>query len=566
MLVRRFATRGDRQQHGSWHATMTNTINTSAATGSTPAAASTNRARKASRSAEAKLQELKERLLEISDLAATAAVLSWDQATYMPREGTEARARQCSFISRLAHERRTDPDLGRLLDRLRAYGESLPNDSNDARLIAVTCRDFEKAVRVPASFVGRQSALGAASYDAWKRARPSNDFATMRPYLERALELTREYFEFFAPYRHIADPLIDDMDEGMTYASVRSLFSELRRELLPIVRDICDQPRVDDRCLRGSFAEGPQLEFGLAVATAFGYDLERGRLDKTPHPFCTKFSAGDVRITTRVDSSDVTQALFSTLHEAGHALYEQGVAAELADTPLGWGTSAGVHESQSRLWENVVGRSLGLWNHFYPELQKNFPERLANVPVDTFYRAINKVERSLIRTDADEVTYNLHIILRFDLEIEMLEGKLAVADLPEAWRARYQSDLGVSPPDDRDGCLQDVHWYSGGVGGAFQGYTIGNVLSAQFYRAALHAHPEISEEIRKGEFGTLKGWLNENLYRHGRKFKPDEIVRRATGEAMTTEPYVAYLRSKYGELYHLSSPVPRTVDRTGDDL
>jgi carboxypeptidase Taq len=536
-----------------------NEFSASAVTGSSPPAAGTS-ASQASRSAETELRELRERLLEISDLAATASVLSWDQATYMPAGGADARARQSSFINRLAHERRTDPDLGRLLDRLRAYGEGLPNDSNDGRLIAVTRRDFEKAVRVPASFVARQSALAAASYQAWKRARPSNDFAAMRPYLERALGLTREYVEFFAPYQHIADPLIDDMDEGMTCAGVRSLFSALRRELLPIVRDIRQRPRVDDRCLHGAFAEGPQLEFSLAVAAALGYDLARGRLDKTAHPFCTKFSAGDVRITTRVDCSDVTQALFSTLHEAGHALYEQGVGADLAGTPLGWGTSAGVHESQSRLWENVVGRSVDLWRHFYPQLQKKFPERLTNVPLDTFYRAINKVEPSLIRTDADEVTYDLHIILRFELEIEMLEGKLAIADLPEAWRARYQSDLGVSPPDDRDGCLQDVHWYSGGVGGAFHSYTIGNVLSAQFYRAALRAHPQIGEEIRNGEFGTLRGWLNENLYRHGRKFQPDDIVRRATGEAMTIEPYVRYLRSKYGELYHLSS-TPSISDR-----
>jgi carboxypeptidase Taq len=282
-----------------------------------------------------------------------------------------------------------------------------------------------------------------------------------------------------------------------------------------------------------------------------GYDFDRGRLDKTHHPFCTKFSAGDVRITTRVDERDIGQALFSTIHESGHAMYEQGVAGALAGTPLGSGTSAGVHESQSRLWENVVGRGRAFWEHFYPALHAAFPEPFGGVDLETFYRAINKVERSLIRTDADEVTYNLHVMMRFDLELDMLEGRLAVKDLPEAWRARIKADLGVAPEDDRCGCLQDVHWFSGGIGGSFQGYTIGNILSAQFYAAAVKAHPEIPAEIARGEFGTLHQWLVAHVYRHGRKFEPNDLVERATGEAMTIAPYMAYLRGKYGEIYRL---------------
>jgi carboxypeptidase Taq len=511
------------------------------------------------RSEEALLAELKARLLEISDLAGTSAILSWDQSTYMPKCGAVARGRQSALMSRLLHERMTDPALGRLVEQLTPYGESLPADSDDAALIRVAGRDFAKAIRVPTGFVERMSAHASASYDAWTRARQNDDFAGMRPFLERTLDLSCEYAEFFAPYRHVIDPLIDDMDEGMTCASVKSLLAELRGELVPMVRAICALPASDDSCLHGAFAEGPQLDFGLAIATAYGYDLDRGRLDRTFHPFCTKFSADDVRITTRVYPEDVTQALFSTLHEAGHGLYEQGVDPALGGTPLGSGTSMGVHESQSRLWENVVGRSRGLWQHYYPKLRATFPDRLAEVPLETFYRAINKVERSLIRTEADEVTYNLHIILRFDLELEMLERSLAVKDLPEAWRARYQSDLGISPPDDRDGCLQDVHWFSGHIGGAFHSYTIGNVLSAQFYAAALRTHPDIPGEIGAGRFGTLKGWLETNLYRHGRKFKADEIVRRATGEPMTIRPYVDYLTGKYGELYGLPQPQAAAV-------
>jgi carboxypeptidase Taq len=506
------------------------------------------RSTNARRSNEALLADLKRRLHEIADLDAVGSILSWDQATYMPKQGAEARSRQGALVSRLTHERMTDVELGRLLDGLAGYAESLPGDSDEARLIAVARRDFEKAIKVPVDLVERWSALCSTAYEVWKRARPNNDFNAVRPYLEKQLDISREYAELFGPHRHIIDPLIDDRDEGLTCEVVKSLFSQLRRQLLPIIEHVCNQAPADDACLHAEFPETAQIDFGLAVARAFGYDLERGRLDKTPHPFCTKFSSGDVRITTRVRSDDLSEALFSTLHEAGHALYEQGVAPELAGTPLGRGTSMGIHESQSRLWENVVGRSLDLWRHFYPPLRRTFPA-LADVPVETFHRAINKVERSLIRTDADELTYNLHIILRFDLEVALLEGSLAVKDLSEAWRARYRSDLGVSAPDDRDGCMQDVHWYGGGIGGAFHSYTIGNVLGAQFYAAALRAHPAIPQQIAVGEFGTLKGWLGQNLYRHGRKFSADEIVRRATGEGMTIEPYVAYLREKYGALY-----------------
>jgi carboxypeptidase Taq len=287
------------------------------------------------------------------------------------------------------------------------------------------------------------------------------------------------------------------------------------------------------------------------------YDLERGRLDKTYHPFCTRFAHGDIRITTRVRQNDLGEALFSTLHETGHALYEQGVSADLDGTPLAHGASIGVHESQSRLWENVVGRSRGFWEHYYPQLQEAFPGQLGPVGLDTFYRAINKVTPSLIRTDADEVTYNVHVMLRFDLELDLLEGRLAVKDLPEAWRARMESDLGVTPRDDRDGVLQDVHWFSDGIGGCFHSYAIGNILCAQIHAAAVTAHPDIPREIARGEFATLHGWLRQNLYRHGRKYPPDEIIRRATGEPLTMRPYLEYLRQKYGELYRLPAFVGR---------
>jgi carboxypeptidase Taq len=501
-------------------------------------------------SADGALRELKARLLEVSDVSAANAVLSWDQSTYMPPGGALARARQMSRLSELAHVKRTDPAIGRLLDALEPYRRVCAPDSDDACLLRVVRRDYERAIRVPADYIARASKASSASYNAWVTARPANDFATMRPHLERALDLSREYAGFFPGFAHIMDPLIGP-DEGVTVAETQALFTALRAHLVPLVRAITASAPADDRCLRQHFPEAPQLAFAIQMAQDFGYDMTRGRLDKTAHPFMTSFARDDVRITTRVREDDLSDALFSTLHETGHALYELGVSHQLSP-PLDGGTSAGVHESQSRLWENLVARSEGFWEHVYPRLQTVFPEQLRRVPLDTFYRAINRVDRTLIRTDADEVTYNLHVMIRFDLECALLEGKLAVKDLPDAWHARYQADLGVRSGDNRDGVLQDVHWYAGGLGGSFQSYTIGNILSAQFYDAALRAHPAIPIDIKSGEFGTLHSWLKANIYRHGRKFGVDDLVQRATGQPMSIEPYIGYLKIKYGKLYDLA--------------
>lgn len=500
---------------------------------------------------EAKLQELKQRLLEASDLNGAAALLNWDQTTYMPEGGAPARGRQLALLSRLAHERFTDPEIGRLLDALESYGASLPFDSDDAALIRVTRRAYDRLVKVPTAFIAEISEHSAESYQVWTHARPDNDFARVRPLLEKTLDYSRRFAEYFAPYDHIADPLIDFADYGMKAESVRAVFAQLREGLVPLVKAITDQSPADDSFIYSSYPQQAQLDFGLDVIKAYGYDFTRGRQDLTHHPFMTKFSSGDVRITTHVKPNDVRDALFSTLHEAGHALYEQGINQAYEGTPLNNGTSAGVHESQSRMWENIVGRSRPFWEHYYPRLQAVFPEQLGGVSLDAFHRAVNKVERSLIRIDADEVTYNLHVMIRFDLELQLLEGSLSIIDLPEAWDARYASDIGISAPDDRDGVLQDVHWYGGNIGGAFQGYTLGNILSAQFYNAALRAHPEIEAEIGQGKFDTLHGWLTENIYRHGSKYTAPELVQRVTGGELNVEPLLAYLRAKFGELYSL---------------
>jgi carboxypeptidase Taq len=501
--------------------------------------------------AEQKLQDLKARLLEVSDLNHINALLGWDQSTYMPRGGAEARGRQSALLAQMAQEKFVDKEIGRLLDDLRPHEEGLPYESDDASLIRVTRREYERAIKVPPKFIGALNEHGAWSYQLWSEARPANDFSKVRDGLEKTLELSRQLAEFFPGYEHIADPLIDFADYGMKASSVRALFTELREKLVPIVRAITSQPPVDHSVLHKHYPEADQLSFGEEVVRQLGYDFSRGRIDKTPHPFMTKFSLGDVRITTRIREDDLGDCLFSNMHEAGHAMYEQGIDMSYEGTPLAEGTSAGVHESQSRLWENIVGRSRGFWEFMYPKLQAHFPEQLQDVPLDSFYRAINRVEKSLIRTDADEVTYNLHVMMRFDFELQMLEGTLSIRDLPEAWHERFEHDFGIVPPDDKDGVLQDVHWYAGIIGGAFQGYTLGNILSAQFYEAALKAHPSIPDEMKQGQFGTLHEWLRGNLYRHGSKFTAPEIIERATGSSLTIEPYIKYLKTKYGALYTL---------------
>ncbi|TFG72752.1 MAG: carboxypeptidase M32 [Anaerolineales bacterium] len=500
---------------------------------------------------EKELNTLIERLQEVDDLESASAVLDWDQATYLPPEGAAARGRQLATLGRLAHEKFTDPLIGTLLDKLQTYEKDLPYDSDDASLIRATRRQYEKKTKVPSAFMSEFYQHTAECYAMWVKARPNNDFKSVQPLLEKTLDLSRQLANFFPGYEHIADPLIDYSDYGMKASTVQNVFGELRCALVPMVESILSQQPADDTCLHRAFPEDKQEAFFVEVVKDFGFDFERGRQDKSPHPFTTNFSSSDVRFTVRYKQNDLSEALFSALHETGHALYEQGVDPKYDGSTLANGTSSGVHESQSRLWENVIGRSRGFWDHYYPKCQMYFPVQLGDVPIDTFYRAINKVQRSLIRTDADEVTYNLHVMLRFDFELALLEGKLAVKDLPDAWNARYKTDLGIEPPDNRDGVLQDVHWYGGPIGGSFQGYTLGNILTAQFYQAAVLAHPEIPNEITQGKFNTLLSWLQTNIYRHGSKYTAPELIERVTGDTLQVGPYIQYLTTKYGELYAL---------------
>jgi carboxypeptidase Taq len=498
-----------------------------------------------------KLNQLKSLLRETRDIFSAINLLSWDQATYMPDGGAEARGRQLSILTRIYQEKNTDPTIGHLLDSLNGYAESLPYESDDAAMLRAARRDFDRAVKIPPWFSAQIAEHQANSYQVWISARPANDWQRVKPYLEKTLEYSRQLANYFPGYTHIADPLIDFADYGMKASDVIKIFTDLRNGLIPIIKKISSQPLTDDTCLKNHFPKELQLKFSEEVARNFGYDFSRGRLDLTHHPFEITLAVGDVRITTRVKENDLGECIFSVLHEAGHAMYEQGCNPAFDSTVIQGGVSAGVHESQSRTWENIVGRSLPFWKYYYPHLQQVFPDQLSKVSLETFYRAINKVQPSLIRTDADEVTYNLHPLIRFEIELGLLEGSITIDDLPEAWNQRYSDYLGIDPPDYANGVMQDVHWFGGLIGGAFQGYTLGNILSAMFFEKALAAHPEIPEEIAQGKFFTLHQWLKDNIYQHGSKFPAPELIKRVTGSDLDVQPLLRYIQKKYSALYQL---------------
>ena len=498
---------------------------------------------------EEKMRQLKEKLAELSDLNFAAALLGWDQQVYMPPAGAEERGNQLGTLARIIQEKAIAPELGKLLDDLMPYAESLDPDSDDARIIKVSRKDYEKATRVPPEHVEKFARLTTVAQQVWTEARQKSDFSLFQPYLEQVLDLRKEFITFFPNVEHPYDALLDDFEPGMKTAEVKTIFAGLRPKQVELIRAISGKPQVDDSFLHQPFDEKKQWNFGMEVITKFGYDLNRGRQDKTAHPFTTEFGVNDVRITTRVAPDFLNSMLFGTMHECGHALYALGVAPELERTGMIGGASLGVHESQSRLWENMVGRSLPFWQHFYPRLQVTFPQ-LAGVPLDKFYKGINKVQPSFIRVEADEATYNMHIMLRMEIEIALVEGKLAVKDLPEYWNTKMQEYLGVTPPNDAKGVLQDVHW-SGGMIGYFSTYALGNLISAQLWEKINQDLPDLPDQIRAGKFETLLGWLREKIHRHGRKFEPQELVQKVTGSRIDPAAYLRYLTKKYSEIYGL---------------
>ena len=499
---------------------------------------------------EEKIARLKTLLAEWYDLDKAAALLGWDQQTYMPVKGIDARGQQIGTLSKIAHQRITSDEVGRMLEELQPYAAQLHPDSDEARLVKVTQREYNKKTRVPPAMIAELAELTAAGFATWQVARAESNFALFQPQLEKIVDYRRRFAALFAPYDHIYDPLLDEYEPGMKTAQVQAIFSALRPQQVELIRSITASPQVDDSFLRQGFEEQKQWDFGVEVVTKFGYDWQRGRQDRAAHPFTTSFAIDDVRITTRFVQGYVGSALFSTMHETGHAFYELGFDRALYRTPLADRSSMAIHESQSRLWENLVGRSLPFWEHFYPRLQAYFPAQLGNVSLTSFYKGINRVEPSLIRVEADEATYNLHIMLRLELEIALMEGSLEVKDLPEAWNARMQEYLGLTPPNDALGVLQDIHWADGYIG-YFSTYALGNLVSAQLWECVNADIPDLTGQIRSGRFDDLLGWLNEKIHRHGAKLEPQELVERVTGSGIDSAPYVRYLRTKYSQIYGL---------------
>jgi carboxypeptidase Taq len=497
-----------------------------------------------------RLDRLKEIIGEVADLNAAAALLSWDQQTYMPAGGSEARGQHLATIGKLAHQKAVAPEVGELLQDLTGEFRGASSESDSAALVRVAARDYEKAVRVPPEFVAERAIVTTKAFEAWKEARSKSDFGVFHPHLEKVLGLVRQYVGFFPPADHPYDVLLDDYEPGMKTAEVRAIFDALRPKQVALIQRIAGRPQVQGKFLRRKYNEKKVWDLSAEITRSLGYDWSRGRMDSAPHPFETSFSTNDVRITNRFEPRSPLATIFSAMHEAGHAMYEQGVSLAHERTSLAHGASLSLHESQSRLWENLVGRSIPFLEHLHPRLKQTFPAALKGVGTRSLYKAINRVEPSFIRVNADEATYNLHIMLRLELEIAMLEGSLSMEELPAIWNMKMREYLGITPPNDAQGVLQDVHWSYGSIG-YFSTYALGNLISVQLWDKMRHDIGNLDRHIRSGRFDVLLKWLRENIHRHGRKYDPQELVERATGSRITAEPYVRYLTAKYSEIYGL---------------
>jgi carboxypeptidase Taq len=487
-----------------------------------------------------RFDELLRRLGEITDLRRISGLLSWDHETKMPPLGAPARAEQSATLARLTHELATSGELGALLDELRELEESSDHDSFEASVIRVARRDYEKERRIPGELRAEMTRAASLGYRAWLEARRAGDFEILRPNLERRIALLHEYVACHEPFADPYDVLLDDHEPGMLTADVAAVFARLKDELVPLVAGIGEP--VDASCLHGDFPAEDLREFSLEVLRCWGMDDRAWRLDDTMHPFAVGISDSDIRITARFDGESLI-GLLSCLHEFGHGLYDHQIDERYSRTPLHAGASSGFHESQSRLWENVVGRGLPTWRFFYPRLQEAFPQQLQDVPLDVFHRALNRVAPGVSRMDADEVTYPLHIVLRFELERAMLAGDVTPADLPEAFAAKLREYLGVEPAGVVDGVLQDVHWADSNFG-YFPTYALGNVIAVQLWERLTCDVPDLDEEFGRGNFAPLRAWLRDHVHRWGRALTPPELLERAVGAPLDAEPYLAYLRSK----------------------
>ena len=487
------------------------------------------------------------KVAELADIGHAEGMLSWDQETYMPPKGAAMRARAQGTLAGLHHERLTAPELVGLVKDLK--GQDLTGDA--AVNVREVGRSQDRALKIPKELVVELSQTESLSHEAWIAAREKADFAHFQPWLVKILKLKKEVAERVGYEGTIYNALLDEYEPYTRAEDIEPVFAALKDKLVPLVEKIAATGKFPARgVLDQDFPVAEQEELGRQVLEDLGFDLEAGRLDVAVHPFCSGTSRDDVRLTTRYSADWLPGSLFGTIHEAGHGLYEQGLPEDAVATPAGGSVSLGIHESQSRLWENMVGRSRAFSTHYLPRLKALFPTQLQNVNLDEFYAAVNQVEPSLIRVEADEVTYNLHILLRFELERDLFEGRVEVKDLPSVWNERMQQYLGVCPPDDAQGVLQDVHW-SFGLMGYFPTYTLGNLYGAQFFHQAQQELPDLEGQIGRGEFGGLKTWLNDKVHNRGSRLRASELVEEVTGEKLSADYFTNYLEAKFGALYNL---------------
>jgi len=485
------------------------------------------------------------RMQKIADVKFSAAVLQWDQETYLPPKGAEFRARQLATLSEIAHEWLIAPEFGHLLEELHTR-QDLPADQQ--RNVALSLEDYNKQKKFTPAFVRRLSEASSRCFHTWLQARNANSFSVYSAELQNMVQLKKEEADLAGYQQHPYDALLDQYEKGATVTLLDRVFNEVRQPLKDLLARISAGRPVDDQFLRGEYPKQQQWDFGMDLIRQMGFDFEAGRQDLSEHPFTTNFNSRDVRITTRVDEHDFSNMTWSCIHETGHALYEQGLSADYYGLPLGEYASLSIHESQSRLWENNVGRSYDWWQTIYPRLQAAFPGQLKAVSLEQFYKAINKVQPSLIRTEADEVSYHFHVMIRYELEKRLIEGSLSVAEIPVWWNEHYAAWLGVTVPDDKRGCLQDVHWSHGSFG-YFPTYSLGSFYAAQFFAAAKNQVRDLQTSIGKGNTAPLLGWLRENIHRWGRYYTSEELCAKATGKTLDISYFLTYLLDKYDNIY-----------------
>lgn len=486
---------------------------------------------------------------KVTDIGAASAVLGWDQETYMPDGAVEARSEQMATLSSLVHHYMTNDDARTTVAASSSYVESL--SPRQQLVVSTFVKDHERSLKMPSDLVSDQARVASLANDAWKRAKEASDFRIFQPLLERTVELKRREADLLGPAEHPYDNLLNDFEPGLTARTVTPVFERLRAGTERILAEIApNAANVSDDVLHRSYPEESQLAFAKQIIDALGFSSKTGRIDLSAHPFCTSFASTDVRLTTRIRRNDLRSCLFGLIHEAGHGMYEQGVSPELARTPSGQGASMGIHESQSLFWENVIARSQEFWEWALPKFKEAFPQQVADQTPETFFQAINTMRPSLNRVESDELTYNLHIILRFEIERALIDGTLAVKDIPDMWNAKMMQSFGIVPPNDAEGCLQDVHWSFGGIG-YFPSYTLGKLYAAMEWNALQKAMPDVKSRIANGDFAPIKEWLRSNIHEYGRTETPGQIVQRVCGRPLTENDFLAYVGEKAKLVYNV---------------